>query len=125
MDEPPPSRVPEYQEGFKEEPPLGKPPEPQHVARLPEPQLAAKLPEPRPTAKTDLRLDSKSPDSQPDSKSPDFQRDSKPVSKPPGFHRGRLPDLVPGGSSTLCGRPPDLPSRGPLVGAADLQTSCS
>ncbi|KAK5599044.1 hypothetical protein CRENBAI_026658 [Crenichthys baileyi] len=119
MDEPPPSRVLEFQEGFKEEPPLAKPPEPQ---------------QPQPTAKTDLRLDfdpeSKSPDSQPDSKSPDSQPDSKspdsqPDSKPPGFHRGRLPDLVPGGFSTLRGRPPDLPSRGPLLGAAGLQIASS
>ncbi|MEQ2166740.1 hypothetical protein GOODEAATRI_031348 [Goodea atripinnis] len=35
-------------------------------------------------------------------KSPDSQADSK----PPGLHRGRLPDLVPGGSSTRRGRPP-------------------
>ncbi|KAK5614346.1 hypothetical protein CRENBAI_003181 [Crenichthys baileyi] len=37
---------------------------------------------------------------------PDSKPDCKPDSKPPEFHR------VSGGSSTLHGRPPDLPSRG-------------
>ncbi|KAK5621509.1 hypothetical protein CRENBAI_002838 [Crenichthys baileyi] len=75
---------PEFQEGFKDEPPLINPPEPQPAARVPEPQHAAKPaeplhapghqhavkpPGPQPDTNTVLRLNS----------NPDFkQRYSKP-----------------------------------------------
>ncbi|MEQ2243656.1 hypothetical protein ILYODFUR_009071, partial [Ilyodon furcidens] len=57
----------------------------------------------------DSDTDTPQPDSDTDTPQPDSDTDTPlPDSGPPGFFRGRLPDLAPGGSTILLGRPPDL-----------------